>query len=99
VWLALDRSLARGEALEEVLPQLEGVLRYTSELRERLTADGVDGITGAIGLYRCLKATLDAVPRAEIERMLAMITDLEHALGEMARSLAEIRRLKEAVGD
>jgi hypothetical protein len=97
VWFALDET-KDAETMEQVLPKLEAVLRFTKELETRLSTVGVDGVAGALGLYQCLRSTLDGIATAEIEAMLATIERLERALGDMAANLREIRRLKELAG-
>ncbi len=98
MWLALDHGPAKGEGMESVLPRLEAVLRFTEELRGRFVATGVDGIAGALGLYRSLRSVLDAIPEAEVTRMLAEVEALTTMLGDLERSLEEVRRLKMLVG-
>ena len=98
MWLALDHAPADGEGLEGVLAQLEAIRLFTEELGRRFTAVGIDGIAGALELYRRLKATLDAVPLAEIERRMGEAQALGRTLGELAQSLERIRRLKTLLG-
>jgi len=64
VWIALERDDGNGNRVEGVLPQLEAILRFTHELDQRLVAAGVDGLTGAVGLYLRLKTTIDGIPPA-----------------------------------
>lgn len=97
VWMALGRESADGEGMERVLPQLEAVLQFTQEVNGRLAVIGVDGIGGALELYRRLKSTLDAIPASELERMSAEVVALGRALARLGDNLAEIRRLKTLV--
>jgi hypothetical protein len=94
MWFALEPAPQEGEGAATVLPQLEAVLRFTHELQERLATVGVDGISGALGLYRHLSSVLDAIPEAEIARMQEQISALARGLAELRRSLDEVQRLK-----
>ena len=95
--MSLARASGDGEGLESVLPHLEAVLQFTQELNRRLAGVGIDGIGGALELYRRLKSTLDAIPDAEIARALQEIDALGRALAQTAAGLDELRRLKTLV--
>ena len=95
--MTLARASGNGEGLESVLPQLEAVLQFTQELNRRLAGVGIDGISGALELYRRLKGTLDAIPDADLERTLEEVHALGRVLSGMATSLDEVRRLKTLV--
>lgn len=97
MWFALEPGPADGEGAAGVLPQLEAVLRFTRELQERLATVGVDGVSGALGIARHLRAALDAIPQAEITHMLGEIDRLSRGLTELRRDLEELERLKQLV--
>ena len=96
--MALGPEPSDGENIELVLPQLEAVLQFTQEVDRRLVDVGVDGIGGALELYRRLKDTLDAIPDAEVERMMGKVRSLGQALSRLAEGLEDIRRFKMLVG-
>ena len=98
MWLTLTRDENGADGVEQVLPGLEAIAQFTEELRGRLTQDGVDGLDGALGLYRRLKRTLDGIPAARLDEMRAEIAALEEWLRRVTRWLDEIARLKQALG-
>jgi hypothetical protein len=95
MWYALDGEKSDGR--EQVLPQLQALLEFTENLERRLSVDGVDGIAGALGLYRRLKSTLDAVPDGDIARKKAEVENVLLWLEDVARGLEELKRLKDAI--
>jgi hypothetical protein len=97
VWTALGREPADGEGVESILPELQAVLEFTQELNRRFASAGVDGIGGALELYRRMKAVLDGIPDADIERMRAAVESVHQTLARVASSLEEVRRLKTLV--
>ncbi len=97
VWFALERIDGSGDGVEGVLPQLEAILRFTHELEQRLVAAGVDGLTGAVGLYLRLKTTIDGIPAVDVARTQAAVHTLEHEVGALAQHLAALHRLKGVV--
>ncbi|HYV58041.1 MAG TPA: hypothetical protein VE911_10865 [Candidatus Nitrosopolaris sp.] len=97
MWFTLEHDDRNGRGVEDVLPQLEAVLAFSHELDQRLVAAGVDGLTGAVGLYLRLKTTIDDIPSAEVARTQAAVHALEHEVGALARYLADIKRLKGVV--
>jgi len=97
VWFALDGDDGSGNGLEGVLPQLEALLRFTHELDQRLVAVGVDGLTGAVGLYLRLKTTIDGIPAVDVARTQAAVHTLEHEVGALAQHLAALQRMKAEV--
>jgi hypothetical protein len=98
MWLMFNWNENDAHGVEQALPSLEAIARFTEELRGRLTPDGVDGLDGALGLYRCLKRTLDGIPAARLDEMRAEVAALEEWLRRVARWLDEIDRLKQALG-
>jgi hypothetical protein len=98
VWIALDQGLKQPTDLARILPDLQALLSFTRDLEQRLDSAGVDGISGALGLHRLLVETLDAIPRADIERALAEVEILVGTLRRYAETLAELRALRERLG-
>jgi hypothetical protein len=96
VWIALDNG--RADGVEQVLATLAAIGQFAAEIESRLAGDGVQGIPGTVALYRRLRATLDDIPSARLEAMRAEIEALERWLGEAARCLAALARLKQLVG-
>jgi hypothetical protein len=96
VWLALGND-GRRDGLEQVLPEIEAIAQFADELRQRLAGDGVDGLEGTLGLCRRLKGTLDAIPGAELQLMRAHIEALARWLGEVARRLEAVGRVKRSL--
>jgi hypothetical protein len=94
VWLALEQDATSSDGLGLVVPRLEAVLQFADELRARLTDAGVDGIAGALGLDRQLRAVFDGIGRGDIERLIADAAALGRAFEEMAQALESLRRLK-----
>jgi len=95
MWYALDGEKSDGR--EQILPQLQSLLEFTESLEQRLSVEGVDGIAGALGLYRRLKSTLDAVTDREIARMKEDVDGVQAWLEDIARGLEELKRLKDAI--
>jgi hypothetical protein len=95
--MALAATAGDGEGVEHVLPHMEAVLRFTQDLNARLAGIGIDGIGGALELYRRLKDVLDGIPDGDVERVLADVHALENSLARLAAGLEEIRRLKTLV--
>ena len=98
MWLALANGPKSADGIEQVLPELESVGRFADELRRRLALEGLDGVDGAVRLYRQLRDTLDPISGADIDQMRAEIQALVGWLEEVVRTLAEIRRLKVELG-
>lgn len=95
--MALDGDPGDGGGVERVLPRMEAVLRFTQEVNARLAAIGVDGVGGALELYRRLRSALDGIPDSELDRMTADVQALSAALARLQAEIAEIRRLKTLV--
>jgi hypothetical protein len=97
VWLAFHNGRNDGD-LVHVLPELEAIAQFTAELHARLASVGVDGLAGTVALYRRLRATLDGIPPADLERVREHVVALECWLHDVARCLGELDRLKRATG-
>jgi hypothetical protein len=95
MWFALDGEKSEGR--EEILPRLNALLEFTDGLEQRLSVDGIDGIAGALALYRRLKALLDALSDGDIARRKADVESVQHWLEDIAHGLEEVRRLKGAI--
>ena len=98
MWLALGNGRPDGD-LTQLLPPLAALAHFTTELRRRLAATGLEGLEGMLELYGRLRATLDRVPRAELERIRGDVVGLEAWLHEVARLLEDLQRVKRALGD
>jgi len=92
MWFAFDGEKTDGR--EEILPQLKAILEFADGLEQRLSVDGIQGIGGALGLYRRLKELLDALPTADIARRKAEVEGVQRWLEDIARGLEELQRLK-----
>jgi hypothetical protein len=97
VWLAFHNG-RNDDDLVHVLPELAAIAQFTAELDGRLASVGVDGFAGTVALYRRLRATLDGIPPADLDRVRAQVVALEHWLDGVARCLGELVRLKQATG-
>ena len=98
MWLALANGPRSTDGIEHVLPDLEAIGQFVDELRRRLAYEGLDGIDGAMHLYRQLRGTLDPISQAELEQMRAELQALVGWLEDVVRCLVEIRRLKHELG-
>jgi hypothetical protein len=90
----MDPGRDDGHAVEQILPRLETIVRFADELRGRLGDGGSDGIDGVLGLYRRLRAVLEAVPAAEFDRILAEIDGLMRRLATVRDDLEHLRQLR-----
>ena len=95
MWFALDGEKSDGR--EDILPQLKAVLEFADGLEQRLSVDGIQGIAGALGLYRRLKELLDELPEADIVRQKAEVESVQRWLEDIARTLEDLQRLKSAM--
>jgi hypothetical protein len=92
MWFALDGEKSDGR--EEILPQLKAVLEFADGLEQQLSVDGIQGIAGALGLYRRLRELLDVLPEADIAQRRAEVESVQRWLEGIARGLEELQRLK-----
>ena len=95
MWFALDGE--KSDEREEILPQLKAVLEFADGLEQRLSVDGIQGIAGALGLYRRLKELLDELPEADIVRQKAEVESVQRWLEDIASTLEDLQRLKSAM--
>src|SRR4051812_38075161 len=95
--MALAGNPGDGIGVEAILPHMEAVLRFTQELNGRLAEIGLDGIGGALELYRRLKDVLDGIPDGDVERMTGEVDALARSLAHLRDGLDEVRRLKTLV--
>jgi hypothetical protein len=98
VWLTVGNGRRGGDAVEHVLPDLAALGRFADELRRRIGLDDVDGIRALVRLHDRLRRSLDAIPDAELVRARAEMGALVGQLEAIARTVEELRRLKELVG-
>ncbi len=99
VWLALARTAREEEAVEQLRPQLDTILQFVDGLHARLAASGVDGVEGALSLYHRLKAAVEMIDTRDVTRMEKDVETMQRSLQDLAHKLADIRRLKEQLGD
>ena len=95
MWFALDGEKSDGR--EDILPQLKAVLEFADGLEQRLSVDGIQGMAGALGLYRRLKELLDELPEADILRQKAEVESVQRWLEDIASTLEDLQRLKSAM--
>ena len=93
MWLALEHGPQAG-LIEELLPRLEALERFTEDLQQRFAGVGLEGIGGALALRQTLEGALARVPADELERMRARVRVLESWLADVTRTLERLGRLK-----
>jgi hypothetical protein len=95
VWFELDGRDPEALGMEQVLARLQAVVRFTHELERRLGDAGLGSSIGdVLARYRRLKATLDAIPAAELARVMADAGVVARGLAEIGRVLGDVKRLK-----
>jgi hypothetical protein len=97
MWFSLDRGPHPTDGVEQLLPQLQGIVEFVATLQQQLANDGVGGIRDALRLYGELRAVLEAVSGAELQRAQAEVARLQSTLQELTRGLEELERLKRSV--
>jgi hypothetical protein len=97
-WLTLTTQAETGDGVGQILPEIEALTEFATDLNRRLAAAGVDGVDGAREVYRRVEQVLHGISLADLERMREGIGVLERAMNELAGRLAAIRRLKELLG-
>jgi hypothetical protein len=90
-WLELRAEEA---SMGDVVAQVQALTQLAGELDARLAADGIGGLAGACAIYERLRAVLDGVSTADLERMTRQVAALQQELLEVARRVAAIRELK-----
>jgi hypothetical protein len=98
VWLALANGIRNTDSVEAVLPELEALAQFADELGRRLASERVDGLAGLIDLHRRLRTVLSGVPGADLAHCRGEIAAFERWLGDVARQLEELARLKRLPG-
>jgi hypothetical protein len=98
VWLAFGDGRSDDDPTQ-ILALLAGLVHFTVELRQRLAPTGVDGLAGTLVLYGRLRGALDAVPRAQLERVRGDVVALERGLHDVARLLEHLQTMKRALAD
>ena len=97
MWLTVGNGRCDGDAVEHVLPDLAALGRFADELRCRIGLDDADAIRGLVRLHARLRRSLDAIPEDELVRARAEMRALVSQLEAIARSVEDLRRLKELV--
>ena len=97
MWIAL-RNGRHDDDLVHVLPELEAIAQFASDLNDRLARVGVGGLDGTLELYRRLRATLDRIAPGDITCVRGHVAALERWLEDVARCLDDLARLKRATG-
>ena len=83
--------------LEEILHQAEAILRFSEDVRRRMSEVGVDGIGGVLALYSQLRSAMDKVAQSEIEASAADVTRLVESMQHLRDELQRIKALKQTV--
>ena len=78
----------------EVVARVEALARLAGDLDARLADAGAGGLAGACAIYERLRAVLDGVTVADLERMTAQVAEMRRALDEAARRIEALRALK-----
>ena len=97
MWLAVSAGPERREGIEQVLPQLASIVRFTGELDRRLAGEGLGGLASVRELHRCVVDLLTALA-PDVARAQGTVADLVQALGAMQASIEALRRLKSELG-
>jgi hypothetical protein len=93
MWLALEDGADAG-VIEELLPRLEALGRFTADLQQRFAGVGLGGIGEALNLRRRLETAVARIPADELERTRARLRALETWLGDVTHTIERLRRLK-----
>ncbi len=80
--------------MEKLKGHLEALSALAADLDARVVTSGLDGMAGALEVYRRVRAVLDAIDLAGIERALADLAALVEGLQGLAQRLETLRRLK-----
>ncbi|TMA82395.1 MAG: hypothetical protein E6J72_02855 [Deltaproteobacteria bacterium] len=83
--------------LEEILHQAEAILRFSEDVRRRMSEVGVDGIGGVLALYSQLRSAMDKVAQSEIEASAASVGRLVESMQHLRDELLRIKALKQTV--
>jgi hypothetical protein len=83
--------------LEEILHQAEAILRFSEDVRRRMSEVGVDGIGGVLALYSQLRSAMDKVAQSEIEASAADVGRLVESMQHLRDELLRIKALKQTV--
>ncbi len=97
MWLAIEQALREADGVEGLLPQLETVLGFAAELHDRLASAGLDGVAGVLGVHRQLLAVFGGITAADLERMRGQAEVLQRTFGQLATTLEQLKRLKDAL--
>jgi len=97
IWLAVGAASERSAGLEHLLLQLASIVRFTQEVDQRLTGDGLGDLGRVRELHRRVVELLAAVA-PDVTRAREMVADLIASLHAMEDALAGLRRLKSELG-
>ena len=99
LWLVLARAGQAGDAMDDLLPQLDALLAFAAELDARLQSTGVAGIGDTLALHARVKHALAGISAADLDARLAAVEALQRELATLAKTLDGVRRLKRLVGE
>jgi H2-forming N5,N10-methylenetetrahydromethanopterin dehydrogenase-like enzyme len=94
LWRVATASAPGGLAVENLQGHLEALSALAADLDARVATAGLDGLAGALEVYRRVHAVLDPIDLAQIERTLADLAALVDGLEGLAKQLEALRRLK-----
>lgn len=94
LWLAISGATPQGQEVEHLKTRLDALAAFTAELEQRLASAGVAGVGGALEVSHRVQALLGDVSLADIEQALRQIETLRRDLGELDRTLEQVRQLK-----
>ena len=80
--------------MSDLVPQVEALTQFTSELDARLAGAGIGGIEAAVAVYERLRGVFEGVSVTDLERMAARVAHLQTELAAIDRRLAVLRELK-----
>ncbi|MFN8543545.1 MAG: hypothetical protein U0807_04995 [Candidatus Binatia bacterium] len=94
LWLAMAGATPGRAQVEQLKSQLEALASFTADLDRRLASGGLQGLDGALDVYKRVQEALGQFSAADLEGMLAEVATLEHELAKVNQALERIRQLK-----